>query len=497
LVPAGLFDLLLRFGLLLPPFRQELENLPSTFAALGVPTRLCEQLARRGIDEPFPIQAATLPDALAGRDICGRAPTGSGKTIAFGLAVAARVGRAKPRHPRALVLVPTRELATQVAGEIDLLLGRGSDKKVAVVFGGTGYGAQRKALSRGAAILVACPGRLEDLIEQGDVRLDQVDLVVLDEADRMADMGFLPAVKRLLDQTNPKRQTLLFSATLDGEVDAVVRRYQRDPAHHDVTPDDADDQADVEHTFWRAERSQHVGLAAALVQEHGRALVFCRTRRGADRVAKQLKANGLSAVAIHGSRTQSQREKALAAFAAGKADALVATDVAARGIHVDHVACVVHYDLPEDPKDYVHRSGRTGRAGATGTVVSLVTGEQRRAVRTLQRKLGLPESLDAPTLDPPPKLTCRPQTAPDRRTERSSDRSPDRSAKPKPKSGKPRPSGSSGNAGNRQDRRRHLQPTSSSREDGRPGGNRRRRPGPNRSTSGRPTGNRSRARRSA
>jgi superfamily II DNA/RNA helicase len=380
--------------------------MPPTFADLGVPARLGDQLARRGITAPFPIQAATLPDALDGRDVCGRAPTGSGKTIAFGLAIAARVGPARPRRPRALVLVPTRELASQVAGEIQALLPPRSGR-VATIYGGAGYGPQRKALERGAAVVVACPGRLEDLVAQGDVDLGDVDLVVLDEADQMADMGFLPAVRRLLDDTSPDRQTLLFSATLDGEVDAVVRRYQHDPARHDVTPPDDENAGTVDHAFWRAERSQRVALTAALVREHGRALVFCRTRRGADRVAKQLKDTGLRAVAIHGNRTQSQRERALAAFAGGKADALVATDVAARGIHVDHVACVVHFDVPDDPKDYVHRSGRTGRAGASGTVVSLVPDENRRAVRTLQRSLGFPQSLDAP-----PVVTGRPARPP-------------------------------------------------------------------------------------
>jgi superfamily II DNA/RNA helicase len=366
---------------------------PSTFADLGVPTHLNQRLARRGITEPFPIQSLTLPDAFAGRDICGRAPTGSGKTLAFGLPITARIDRAEPRRPRALVLVPTRELAAQVAGEIEALAS-GSHRVVAV-YGGASYGPQRRALAKGVATVVACPGRLEDLIDQGDIELREVEVVVLDEADRMADMGFLPAVRRILDMTRSERQTMLFSATLDRDVDTIVRRYLRDPARHEVaTGDDSD--SDVEHLFWRAERAERVSLVSKLVQRHERALVFCRTRRGADRLAKQLVAAGVGAKAIHGNRTQAQRERALAAFGRGRVSALVATDVAARGIHVDDVGCVIHFDLPEDPKDYVHRSGRTGRAGASGTVVSLVPQEQRRAVRALQRALGLRVELADP-----------------------------------------------------------------------------------------------------
>jgi superfamily II DNA/RNA helicase len=387
----------------------------STFADLGVPAELSRLLKNRGITAPFPIQAATIPDALAGRDICGKAPTGSGKTLAFGLAIAARNAQAAPRRPRALVLVPTRELAAQVAGEIEALQTRRGQHVVAV-YGGAGYAPQRRALSKGVATVVACPGRLEDLLAQGDVTLDDVDMVVLDEADRMADMGFMPAVKRILDQTSPTRQTLLFSATLDGEIDALVRRYQHDPARHEVRRTE-DEIGDVEHLFWRAAPAQRAGVTAALVHRHGRAIVFCRTKRGADRLAKQLGTAGVDAAAIHGNRSQAQRERALSAFATGRVNALVATDVAARGIHVDDVACVVHFDLPADPKDYVHRSGRTGRAGATGTVVSLVTDDLRKAARLLQRSLGLPQELTAPGVTdadmPPARAADAPTGTPD------------------------------------------------------------------------------------
>ena len=368
-----------------------------SFAALGVPPDLVALLARQGIVAPFPIQAATLADGLAGHDLCGKAPTGSGKTLAFALAMVLRVGHAAPKRPRGLVLVPTRELAAQVQREL-APLAAARNRTVTVIYGGTGYDVQRKALRRGADIVVACPGRLEDLIAQGDVRLDAVDFVVVDEADRMADMGFLPAVRRLLDATSPERQTLLFSATLDGVVDALVRRYQRTPRRHVVVAPEREAN-DVAHLFWHAAASSRVELTARLVERHSRAIVFCRTKHGADRLVRQLGQSGIGAVAIHGNRSQGQRDRALAAFAAGRARALVATDVVARGIHVDDVPCIVHFDPPGDAKDYVHRSGRTGRAGATGTVVSLVADDQRRATRDLQRALGLREGVYPPDAD--------------------------------------------------------------------------------------------------
>jgi superfamily II DNA/RNA helicase len=355
-------------------------------------------LARQEITTPFAIQAATIPDALAGRDVSGKAPTGSGKTLAFGLPLVARVGKAKARKPRALVLVPTRELAAQVAKELRPLAGT-RNRTVAAFYGGTGYGPQRDALRSGCEIVVACPGRLEDLIESGDVSLAEVDIVVLDEADRMADMGFLPSVKRLLDQVHPERQTLLFSATLDGDIDGIVRRYQRDPVLHELeVPEET--KGDVTHHFWMIDRSERVAVTAALVQREWPAIVFCRTRHGADRLAKNLSKLGVDAVAIHGDRSQSQRDRALASFRSGKAQALIATDVAARGIHVDAVACVVHFDPPADEKDYVHRSGRTGRAGAEGMVVTLVHAVVAKEIRALQRKLGMPVETHEPEVTP-------------------------------------------------------------------------------------------------
>ena len=379
----------------------------NTFGEFGVSADLCTILERRGINAPFPIQAATLPDAIAGRDISGRAPTGSGKTLAFGLALAMRTPKAQPKRPTALVLVPTRELAAQVEREIAPLAAT-RKLHMATVYGGTGYDAQRRALRRGVEILVACPGRLEDLIQQRDLRLDDVSIVVVDEADRMADMGFLPAVRRLLDQTRKDRQTMLFSATLDGDVDVLVKRYQRDPRRFEVELPETE-QGDVEHVFLAAERNDRVKVVAELIGKHASAIVFCRTRHGADRLAKQLSREGVPTAAIHGSRTQPQRDKALAAFKAGRVRALVATDVAARGIHVDDVACVVHFDPPTTGKDYVHRSGRTGRAGADGMVVTLVGRETAAAVRAIQKELGMPHTPGAPSPSRAAHAARRPQ----------------------------------------------------------------------------------------
>ncbi len=394
-----------------------------SFADLGVRPELVSRLHARGLTTPFPIQLAALPDALSGRDVCGRAPTGSGKTLVFGLAVVSRTSGSKPGHPGALVLVPTRELAAQVQRELAALSGHGRGRVIAV-YGGTAYGATRQALARGVDTVVACPGRLEDLVAQGAINLGSVHTVVVDEADRMADMGFLPSVRRILDRTAPERQVMLFSATLGPEVETLVDRYQTDPARHDVVSDEPTS-SDVSHLFWSVPRQGRVPVTAALVGEHGRALVFCRTRRGADRVTKQLTAGGVKALAIHGGRTQAQRDRALAAFAQGQARALVATDVAARGIHVEDLPCVVHYDPPADHTDYLHRSGRTGRAGKTGIVVSLVDNEQMHANRALQRSLGFETVIhprgternlgqQRPSTRPAPSQTTEPDLRADR-----------------------------------------------------------------------------------
>ena len=375
-----------------------------TFAQLGVPAPIITAIARRGITRPFEIQAAAIADALAGRDVCGRAPTGSGKTLAFGIPLVVGVGRAEPKQPRALVLAPTRELAEQIATEIRTFAG---PVRVGVVYGGVGYGRQFDALRRGVDILVACPGRLEDLIGQGAVSLSAVDRVVLDEADRMADMGFMPAVRRLLDQTSRQRQTMLFSATLDGDVAKLTRDYQRDPVRHEVG-DETPDITAATHLFWNVAKADRTAVTAEAVSAAWPAIVFCRTRHGSDRLAKQLGKAGIQVATIHGGRSQNQRTRALADFTNGKVHALIASDVAARGIHVEGVASVIHYDAPEDPKTYVHRSGRTARAGLGGVVVTLVQPEQVKDIRLIQRRIGLNEALTAPdanalrALSPPP-----------------------------------------------------------------------------------------------
>lgn len=359
---------------------------------------MAERLSALGISTPLPVQVATIPDALAGRDICGQAPTGSGKTLAFGLPVVSALGRAPAHRPVALVLVPTRELADQVRGVLSSLVGPGSHRIVAL-YGGVGYGPQRGALRRGADVVVGCPGRLEDLVARGDLRLDGVRTVVVDEADRMVDMGFLQPVRRLLDRTSPDRQVLLFSATMGPEVEAISRRYQHQPRRHRVDAE-AGAQLDVTHCFWRVPRAGRVQLTAEIVARHGQAFVFCRTKHGADRVARQLRAAGLTAVPIHGDRSQPQRTRALADFSNGKIKVLVATDVVARGIHVDDIPCVVHFDPPGDAASYVHRSGRTGRTGSAGVIVSLVPKEIEADVRALQRALGFPGHLTTPFAEP-------------------------------------------------------------------------------------------------
>ena len=365
-----------------------------SFADLGVPRDLVATLHARGIDAPFPIQSLTVADGLDGRDVCGKAHTGSGKTLAFGIPLVVRLGTAKPRRPLGLVLVPTRELAAQVCGELNWL-GHGRKLRVAAVYGGAGFGAQLKAMRRGTDVLVACPGRLKDLIERREVDLGAVEMVVIDEADRMADMGFLPEVRKLLDQTPDTRQTLLFSATLDGAVDTLVRSYQRDPVRH-VVPEDPENGARATHLFWRADRDERVQLTADVIRLAGPTIVFCRTKHGTDSLGKKLGRLGVRVETIHGNRSQGQRERALGAFAAGKVDALLATDVAARGIHVDNVACVVHFDPPNDEKDYTHRSGRTARAGAHGTVVTLVMHDQVKTMMRMQRVLDLPTGVVSP-----------------------------------------------------------------------------------------------------
>ena len=364
---------------------------PATFAELGLPGPLVAALGEQGITAPFAIQARALPDALAGRDVLGRAQTGSGKTLAFGLPLLARLasapGRRQSRAPRGLILVPTRELARQVP-EVLAPLGRRLGVRVTAVYGGAPMGRQIDQLSRGVDVVVATPGRLIDLIERRAASLAQVEIAVVDEADHMADLGFLPAVTQLLDATPADGQRMLFSATLDRDVDRLVTRYLTDPALHAIAPVTEPGVA-ADHQVFVLPAQDKVAIAAEIAGRPDRTLFFTRTKHGAARLAKQLTRAGVEAAAIHGDLNQNQRQRALDGFAAGYPRVLVATDVAARGLHIDDVGLVVHFDPPNDHKDYLHRSGRTGRAGATGTVLALVDPGQVREVARLHEAAGV------------------------------------------------------------------------------------------------------------
>jgi superfamily II DNA/RNA helicase len=361
------------------------------FLALGVPSSLCSLLARDGITEPFPIQTATLPDSLAGRDVLGRGRTGSGKTLAFGLAVLTRLANSrsdrKPGRPRALILAPTRELALQIDATI-APLARELGLRTTTVFGGVGQGPQVSALRNGIDVVVACPGRLEDLIGQGHCHLDRIEITVLDEADHMADLGFLPGVKRLLDRTPDAGQRMLFSATLDKGIDVIVKRYLTDPITHSVDSEQSPVSTMTHHVL-HVTNDDRLPVLVDLVAAPGRTIVFTRTKHRAKQLTRQLNAHGVISVEMHGNLSQNVRTRNLAAFSDGKAAAMVATDIAARGIHVDDVSLVIHADPPIEHKAYLHRSGRTARAGNEGVVVTLVTESQRRDVDQLTRKAGI------------------------------------------------------------------------------------------------------------
>jgi superfamily II DNA/RNA helicase len=363
----------------------------SGFEALGVSADLCEALRARGIEEPFAIQSLTIPDAVAGRDVCGKAKTGSGKTLAFGLPVLQTLAKAQPRHPAGLILVPTRELALQVHDELEPMA-EARGLSIAAVYGGARIEVQIRRLVEGVDLVIGTPGRLIDLIQQGELSVADVDHVVIDEADRMADMGFLPQVEWILRHVEGRHQTLLFSATLDGVIGSLVRQYQTDPVFHEVESRQVTVDQMV-HRFVLVHELDKVKVTAAIIRNANRVLVFSRTKRGADRVAASLQKEGVKAAAIHGDLRQNLREKALADFSAGAVKALVATDVAARGIHVDDVDVVIHFDPPEDHKAYLHRSGRTARAGESGMAVSLVLWNQELEVRRLQNRLNLKQPM--------------------------------------------------------------------------------------------------------
>ncbi len=363
------------------------------FRVLGVASDLVASLKERGIQIPFPIQTLTIPDALVGRDVCGKAKTGSGKTLAFGLPLVENLSRADSHWVRGLILVPTRELAVQVAKELRPLA-RCRNLDLAPVYGGAPIEAQIKKINSGLDIIVATPGRLIDLIDRKAVSVAKLEIVVVDEADRMADMGFLPQVEWILRHVEARHQTMLFSATLDGAVDALVRRYQQDPVRHEVqsrqvTVDE------MQHRFVAVHEMDKVKVAAAIIRASKRTLVFSATRHGCDRLSRKLKAENVRAEPIHGDLRQKAREHSLARFMSGEIQALVATDVAARGLHIDDVDVVIHYDPPPDHKTYLHRSGRTARAGESGMAVTLSLWNEELEVKRLQRRL----SLDVPIVE--------------------------------------------------------------------------------------------------
>ena len=357
------------------------------FADLGIDQDLVDALAERGITTPFEIQTLAIPDGIAGRDVCGKAKTGSGKTLAFGIPLIQRLSKAKPHRPTGLALVPTRELAVQVCKELEPLAStRGLTFES--IYGGSPIEKQIAALKRGVDFVVATPGRMIDLIQQEELSVADLEGVVIDEADRMADMGFMPQVEWILRRTEKKHQTLLFSATLDGMVGALISRYQTDPVTHEVASREVT-VAEMEHRFLAVHEMDRVRVAARIVEASNRTIIFSRTKWGADKLTDKLLGENVRVAAIHGDLRQAQREKALSDFQSGRVKCLVATDVAARGIHVDDVDVVIHYDPPSDAKAYVHRSGRTARAGESGVVVSLVLWNEELEVRKLLRRLGM------------------------------------------------------------------------------------------------------------
>ena len=360
-----------------------------SFKDLGVNPALIKALQAAGIEKPFPIQKATLPDAIAGKDILGRGQTGSGKTLAFGLALMTRLAgkTAKPMQPLALILSPTRELAMQIS-DVIAPLSRTVNLNSQVVAGGLSYSKQIQALKRGVPIVVATPGRLIDLIQKKHIRLDDISITVLDEADQMADMGFLPDVKKILDQTKPNGQRMLFSATLDKDVDSLVKKYLKNPMTHSLA-NEKSTAGNMTHHVLILEQAHKDLITSQIAARKGKSIFFVRTKHGADKLTKKMNEVGVAVGALHGGKTQAQRSRVLEAFKSGQTNALVATDVAARGIHVDDVSLVVHVDAPENHKDYLHRAGRTARAGAVGTVVTLATHKQRKGVHGLTARAGV------------------------------------------------------------------------------------------------------------
>ena len=355
---------------------------------------MADVLRDGGIEEPFEVQTKTIPGALEGRDVCCRAPTGSGKTLAFGIPLVTMSPKAAPKRPTSLILTPTRELAEQIRGVLKPLADS-IGLRTASVYGGTPYKGQYRRLNKGVEILVACPGRQIDLLERGALRLDDVGIVVLDAADRLADMGFMQPVCSILDKCKQDRQTILFSATLDEEVSEIVESYQDDPLTVGIGPEEVSMDS-MQHFFWKINSRGKAELASYIAEKCGRSIIFCRTRAGVNRLGDEMSEMDLSFTTLHGGMKQKQRDRSMHKFSAGQARVMIATDVASRGIDVDDVNCVIHFDPPDDGKAYKHRSGRTARAGSTGTVVSLVLRSQNRQYKRIQEEVGIRCKTTAP-----------------------------------------------------------------------------------------------------
>ena len=368
-----------------------------SFSDLGIGPAIVRELNKQGISEPFEVQKESIPDSLLGRDVCCRAPTGSGKTLAFGLPLIARTRRANSKRPTSLILTPTRELAEQI-NSVLRPIAQAVDRDIVSIYGGVSYKKQYNALNKGVDILVACPGRLIDLLDRRALKLDDVETVVLDEADRMADMGFMEPVCEILDLCAENRQTILFSATLDEDVSELVKNYQNNPVTIEVGPKEVSIE-NMQHLFWTMKPHQKLRVTSDILTKCGKTMIFCKTRRGVDRLGDEMYDAEINVATLHGGLNQRQRDRALRRFTKGGAAALVATDVAARGIDIQGVNCVIHYDPPENGKAYKHRSGRTARAGADGVVISYVQRSQQRTYNKIQNEVGIKRRFQPPNVE--------------------------------------------------------------------------------------------------
>ncbi len=368
-----------------------------SFSDLGIGPAIVRELNKQGISEPFEVQKESIPDSLLGRDVCCRAPTGSGKTLAFGLPLIARTRRANSKRPTGLILTPTRELAEQINSVLKPIA-LAVDRDIVSIYGGVSYKKQYNALNKGVDILVACPGRLIDLLDRRALKLDDVETVVLDEADRMADMGFMEPVCEILDLCAENRQTILFSATLDEDVSELVKNYQNNPVTIEVGPKEVSIE-NMQHLFWTMKPHQKLRVTSEILTKCGKTMIFCKTRRGVDRLGDEMYDAEINVATLHGGLNQRQRDRALRRFTKGGAAALVATDVAARGIDIQGVNCVIHYDPPENGKAYKHRSGRTARAGADGVVISYVQRSQQRTYNKIQNEVGIKRRFQPPNVE--------------------------------------------------------------------------------------------------